>query len=139
MTVQPDKYHFVRPQAWTPDRDQILIDRYPTEGATKIAAEMGRTPESIKSRAYVLGLKVRNPHRGHPKPSKEAAQAHYGLVYSRGPKVLEPVAPEVERAAIEAFLAAREVTQCPTMYAAGGECIQHIGNKAGVNRGARKL
>ena len=138
MTVQHDKYHFVTPQAWTPERDAILISRYAAEGAGPIAAEMGRTVEAIKSRAWVLGLRVAKPRRGHNKAPKPQA-ANYIALGIRSGKSLEPVPPEVEAAAIATFLATKEVTQCPPRYAAGGEGIQHIGFKQGTNRGARKL
>ena len=134
--VQKESYCFIKPQAWTPELDQILIDRYAKEGANEIARELGRTPESIKSRACVLGLKVRNPRRGRtPAPKAE----NYIALGIRSGKTLEPVPPEVERAAIETFLATKTITQCPTRYAAGGECIQHMGYKPGVNKGARML
>jgi len=131
-----ESYYFITPQPWTPERDQILIDRYEKEGATQIAKDMGRTPEAIKSRAYVLGLKVRSPRRGNPPKPQAINQLALGV---RSTKKLEPVPPEVERAAIATFLATREVTKCPPMYAHGGEGIQHIGYKQGTNRGARKL
>jgi hypothetical protein len=127
-------FNYVASQPWTPEQDAILRARYPTEGV-KLAPELGRTKESLCARAFRLGLRVVVRHRHQPKPQA----VNYVALGVRSGKALEPVAPEVERAAIEAFMAAREVTQCPTMYAAGGECIQHIGNKAGVNRGARKL
>ena len=128
--------NYVASQAWTPEQDAILRERYPMEGV-KLAPELGRTKESVCARAYRLGLRVVVRHRGGTPPKPQAA--NYIALGIRSGKSLEPVPPEVEAAAIATYLATKEVTQCPARYASGGEGIQHIGHKQGTNRGARKL
>ena len=43
---------------WTPNEDKILIERFPTEGPSKVlAVALGRTRESIRTHARKMGLK----------------------------------------------------------------------------------
>lgn len=44
-------------KAWTADEDAVLRDRFPTEAASDIAADLGRTLWSVHSRAQFLGLR----------------------------------------------------------------------------------
>ncbi len=124
---------------WTKYETEQILERYPSEGATLLAAQFGVTANALRVKAQRLGVAYRTDARNYgikpPPPSDEIKHA-WGM---RSGCRLAPVPPEIEAAAIATFLATKEVTQCPPRYAAGGEGIQHIGFKQGTNRGARKL
>jgi hypothetical protein len=53
MTIVTD----ISPATWTPDEIAILRDLYPRTTSTVVAAHLGRTTNSVRSKAATLGLR----------------------------------------------------------------------------------
>jgi hypothetical protein len=95
----------------------MLIRRYPVEGSTNIAKELGISPKAVRVRAHRLGLVVGGECVANPPPKPRAG--NFLALGVRSGYRLQPVPAEDERKAIEAFLATREVTKCPPGHAFG--------------------
>lgn len=57
LTRKPTYTH--RP--WTPAEEDLLVERYPIEGALRLERRMARTAKAIKARAAKLGMRYVGP------------------------------------------------------------------------------
>ena len=69
---------------WTPARDRILCDNYPTLGPTSISSLLGTSRRSVINRAHRLGLRTPYPkdraRPSFPPKSWSPAQRHLAEV-----------------------------------------------------------
>lgn len=126
---------YCRPQAWTPERDEIIRKHYPTSSADEVASMLNTTDASIRARAYQIGVKgrsrgaVSHAFRARP-PAPKASNFNALGVHYRNPTGA-PISPAETEEAVRRYMETKTVTVCPPAPAWGAVSPSYLGTRPG--------